>query len=317
MTPLIHTKVGSLAVRAKQALSTKKPGPWDRVSNPFNQAGGAFARYSNPAMIAALDTYCAIKKIKRKQLDVSQGCWHTGYKPSAGTHDKSCCKDLSAYDATDKVWTLNLIGVGAEHRTPEQGFSPHVHCWLCFGGVMAWLAHDQDVAYRAHKSNGLGNLSHNRTAKTPRYWKTIRHVGGPETGAYMAHGEVVGYSQPGGTPTRDKDLVVKGHPKGWVLKNVAGTVEADGRVYLVDTDRIFWLRTDFMAWTSDWVPETVTYEVVAATVGQHGPGGTTWVGTERAPGYRIKSVGHTTKNRIYIATQNGVAYRQADLKVVA
>lgn len=68
-------------------------------------------------------------------LRVPQGCYHTGYKPSAGTHDKDEVLDMVLYDAHGRV----VPGKTQNHffrfrcywwgwwRTPTQGFPYHFH----------------------------------------------------------------------------------------------------------------------------------------------------------------------------------------------
>lgn len=214
---------------------------YSKTDNPFNQAGGSFARNSNAGMIALLDTYCAIKRISRHDLDVEQGCYHTGYKPSAGTHDRSDCKDLSPYDWEDKCWTLNLIGGMAEYRTKAQGFPYHIHMGRLFAFEgQAWLVAAQCRAYLDHNSNGLGNLSHTRTQRSPRN-RSIQHIQGPIKSTYVSKGAVKGYSQPNAA----SDLVSATHEAGWELTNIAGVVQSAQVRYFVNINRTFFRVSDF------------------------------------------------------------------------
>lgn len=234
---------------------------YTRINQPFHNDGGSFGLYSNAGIRDGLDTYCAIKGITRKQLDVEQGCYHTGYKPSAGTHDKSDCKDLSPYDWEDKCWTLNLIGFMAEHRTTAQGFAPHVHMGRLYAtSGQAWLVAAQCTAYVSHNSNGLGNLSHGRTQKSPRY-RGIKHVAPPIKDTYVSVRTVNGFSQPGTSIEKDKDLKVSTHPAGWELNNICGIIRCNNVDYFVNDARTFFRKTDFAKKGATPTPVKVVAEV--------------------------------------------------------
>lgn len=68
------------------------------------------------------------------RLQIMQGCYHVGYKPSAGTHDKDEVLDMRLVDAHGAI----VPGRTQSHffrwnywwgwwRTPEQGFPLHFH----------------------------------------------------------------------------------------------------------------------------------------------------------------------------------------------
>lgn len=63
------------------------------------------------------------------RLEISQTCYHTGYRPSAGTHDFDGVFDVRivgmTWDAAQAF--LRAKGWAAWHRTPQQGFADHIH----------------------------------------------------------------------------------------------------------------------------------------------------------------------------------------------
>jgi hypothetical protein len=228
-------------------------GQYDRIKSPYG--GGT---YTNSGMVNLVKTYCAIKGISLKQFYVMQGSFNTTVKASAGTHDKADCMD--AVDSVDEKW-LKKIGAFAWARTRAQGFTPHVHFGRMYSTKMAWLATAQDKAYRAHKSNGLGNLSHTDTSWCPRY-RSVKHISGPSTRKYVATKETWGYSQAGCHSDKDKDLKIKTRAKGYVLGNIAGRVQANGSDYFVTTGGTFYNVSNFTPYVAPpKAPKVTTYYV--------------------------------------------------------
>lgn len=228
-------------------------GQYDRVRSPFGGPG----TYTNSGMVSLVKTYCAIKGISLKQFYVMQGSFNTTVKASAGTHDKADCMD--AIDSVDEAW-LKRIGGFAWGRTRSQGFTPHVHFGRMYSTKMAWLATAQDKAYRANKSNGLGNLTHKDSSWCPRY-RGVKHISGPSTRKYVATKETWGYSQAGCHADKDADLKIKTRAKGWVLSNIAGRVQSNGSDYYVTTGGTFYNVSNFEAYVEP--PKVTAYYVRA------------------------------------------------------
>lgn len=74
-------------------------------------------------------------------FQVIQSAFHTGYPPSAGTHDRDACYDLSRIDGMDWAETAHALRAhagAAFHRTVAQGFtSEHIHV-IVLGYVDPW-----------------------------------------------------------------------------------------------------------------------------------------------------------------------------------
>lgn len=289
-------------------------GQYDRIAFPYH-AG----KYTNPGAESLLKTYCAIMGHSLKDLTVYQGSFNTGVAASAGTHDKADCIDLSASNAAEKTKTLKLIGFAAWHRTPAQGFSDHVHGVRMFSSAMAWLATAQDKAYRDHKSNGLGNLSHTDTSWCPRY-RSIYHLSGPTSTEYYAATDTPGYSQPGCTPVGDKDLIRMTEQRKYKLSTIAGSVRCNGKDYFVTNGRTFFLESDFIrAWSGfNWKNQAFNVENAPA-YGRIGPGldKANKPGCIRDKGYLVRSIGWADRaGKIYVCTSHGTWYAQDSLKEI-
>jgi hypothetical protein len=67
------------------------------------------------------------------RMSIIQGCYNTGVEASVGTHDFDAVLDVIIFDEGGKVdwdWSQHFLrrcGWAAWHRTPAQGFSPHIH----------------------------------------------------------------------------------------------------------------------------------------------------------------------------------------------
>lgn len=220
------------------STSTKK------LANPF----GGPAKWVTEGLADALKTYCAIKDIPWSALYVIQGSNNVGVVASAGTHDKDNCIDtvITVDDALCKK-----IGIVSWERVPP-AFSRHSHMVLLFGSNLAWLAAAQEKGYRANRTNGLGNLTHRDTSWCPRY-RSVRHLKGPYPAStkLIAEKATLGYSEAGCDPVNDKDLVKQKRAKGYILSNLAGKVECQGKDYFVTTGGTFYLADDFHT----YVPE--------------------------------------------------------------
>lgn len=292
---------------------------YSRITAPWPHSG-AWNGYTNSGMVRLLKTYCAIMGHLLSELTCWQGSFHTGYAPSAGTHDKADCLDLSDNNAAEKCKTLKLIGGFAWLRTIAQGFgSNHVHMGRMYSAAMAWLATAQDEAYRNHKSNGLGDLSHTDTSWCPRY-RSIRHLYGPTKAHYYAVRDTPGYSQPGCTPVGDHDLITGTCPRKYELSGIAGTVRAKSKDYFVTTRRTFYLKSDFIKVWAGFVWHSATYTVVdAPAYGRTGPGldKPKKAGCVRDRGYLVRAIGYADRGgHRFVCTAHGTYYAESSLKAV-
>ena len=225
-------------------------GQYDRIDSPFGGPG----RYTNPGMVAAMRTYAAIKGVPLSSIYCYQGSFNTTVAASAGTHDEADCLDGST--ALDQA-LMKKIGLFAWTRTAAQGFDPHIHWGRMYSTAMAWLATAQDQAYRAHRSNGLGNLSYRDSEWCPRY-RGVRHLSGPTSKKYIAKQEAWGYSQAGCHSDKDADLKKTERAKGFILENIAGRVESNGSEYFVTRSATFYNVANFDEYVE---PQPKTYYV--------------------------------------------------------
>lgn len=88
----------------------------------------------------------------RAHFILSQGSYSTGVSASAGTHDGGGVVDigilgLSAAKIDAYVKALRQVGFAAWHRTPDQGFAPHIHAVAIGDRELAPLARSQMQAY--------------------------------------------------------------------------------------------------------------------------------------------------------------------------
>ena len=287
---------------------------YSRVNSPYE--GG---RYSNPGMIALIKTFCAIMGFKVSQMTCFQGSFNTTVEASAGTHDKADCLDISALNYARKIQVLRSIGAFAFHRTKAQGFGEHIHLGRMFSTAMAWLATAQDNAYRKYKSDGLGDLSHTDRDWTPRY-RSVRHLKGPTTSTFFAVRATPGYSQAGGTPIGDKDLVKVTRARKSVLGNIAGTVRCNGKDYFVTNSLTFFLVSDFIKAFGGFVWKSQDYSVGSGPAyGRTGPGAAApkRAGCVRARGYLICSIGYADRDGLrFVVTSHGTYYAESSLRKI-
>lgn len=88
---------------------------------------------------------------------VEQGCFHTGYPPSAGTHDGSGVYDLNGtYEPGLKQENLAKVGMIYFYRTAADGFPVHGHTVAVGNTDLQWLARAQVSSFYAGR-NGLAN----------------------------------------------------------------------------------------------------------------------------------------------------------------
>lgn len=200
---------------------------------------GGPGKWSNPRMVSALKTYCAIKGVPLSSIYCYQGSFNTGVEASAGTHDKADCLDVSV-DTFDNA-LAKKIGIVSWDRTPAQGFDLHAHMVRLYTSDAAWLADAQEKAYREHKSNGLGDLSGKDTSYCPKY-RGVQHLSGPTTQKYITTKETAGWKEAGchGTTASDRSLLSVTRPKGFIVSNVAGKVRCNGSDYIVTTSGTFY-----------------------------------------------------------------------------
>lgn len=127
-------------------------GNYDNLKSPFR--GGGQRRLSRK-MIEGNHAAEVILDRPRNSLYIAQGSWNIGYKPSAGTHDKSGVEDIYDDDLDDLVKVLRKLGFPGYHRTEEQGFDPHAHVITYGDPGMGSYAKLQQKAYLLDR-NGLG-----------------------------------------------------------------------------------------------------------------------------------------------------------------
>lgn len=90
-------------------------------------------------------------------LTIIQGSFHTGYAPSAGTHDGSGVCDLDGtYQPGAKQTALAKVGCVYFYRTAADGFSVHGHTVSAGNPHLEWLARSQITSFYAGR-NGLAN----------------------------------------------------------------------------------------------------------------------------------------------------------------
>jgi hypothetical protein len=256
--------------------------------------------------------YCLNRVLKEPSGDATQtqGSCSTTVSVSGGTHAGGDAGDLTKFNWYEREKRGRLLGFNIHHRLAIKNvWVEHVHYTLLGSTTASQAAKNQNIDWETRRGNGLANHG-----KATGYLPSVNiHFLATDEHTYMAKKQTQGYEEPNRIARFEKTGTTRA--KGWTFKNLA-KVTVNGHVWLVNDNLTFYDSADFTLWTDDWVPEEKTYEVVTATQGQHGPAGAIWVGTLRQPGYKIKSVGHTTKGVVKIGTKNGVAYKQADLKVL-
>lgn len=64
---------------------------------------------------------------EREPMTLMQGSFRPYSTYSGPTHRGGGTVDISAFNWTNRVTVLDLLGAVAFHRTPAQGFDPHIH----------------------------------------------------------------------------------------------------------------------------------------------------------------------------------------------
>lgn len=93
------------------------------------------------------------------ELRLFQGSYNHGVSASAGTHDGGGVVDVDPTQASSHneiIKALREVGFAAWYRTPEEGFSYHIHAVALGDAQMAPAAHNQVVAY-FNGRNGLAD----------------------------------------------------------------------------------------------------------------------------------------------------------------
>jgi hypothetical protein len=86
-----------------------------------------------------------------------QGCWRPWTSWSGPTHRGCGTVDVSAWNWENRVVVLDMLGMVPFHRTPDQGFSPHIHMVLNGMGCVDPYAQGQIVSCK----NGRDGLKAN------------------------------------------------------------------------------------------------------------------------------------------------------------
>lgn len=90
-------------------------------------------------------------------LSITQGAFHTGYPPSAGTHDGSGVCDLNGtFEPGKKQEALAKVGCIYFWRTADDGFSVHGHTVSKGNPHLQWVARSQVTSFYGGM-NGLAN----------------------------------------------------------------------------------------------------------------------------------------------------------------
>jgi hypothetical protein len=295
-------------------------GEYSKVKSPYD--GGTF---TNPGMVDLIRTYCKIRGYPSvKSITVIQGSFTDLVPESMHTHSKADALDLSEFDAKTKDKIFRSIGGAIWHRAA--GFKTrHCHLARMYSTKMFSLTAAQERAYRAHGSDGLGDLSHKDTEWQPRY-RGVKHLSGPEPGQWIARTPTPGYSVAGTDPVNDKDLIKVKREKGFVLSGIAGQVRSQGKTYLVATkgkdDMTFYLRSDFSRFVPNFVALAQT--MVTTKGGVHGREAPGLAGVPdkagikiRPKGFHIKVTGFVkTSEGVFWSSNHGTWYAGASLKVL-
>lgn len=103
------------------------PGAVEPVADYAKTAfGGRVVNQRTRVMLNAAQLLAGMK------LTITQGSYSKGVSASSGTHDGGGAVDvgvlgLSPWQITSVLKALRLAGFAAWHRTPAQGFAPHIH----------------------------------------------------------------------------------------------------------------------------------------------------------------------------------------------
>jgi endonuclease/exonuclease/phosphatase family metal-dependent hydrolase len=243
---------------------------------------------------------------ERSDMSMVQGSCSTSVGASAGTHAGGDAGDLTRYNQSNRVKYGRLIGFNIHYRPAIRNlWSEHVHFTMLKSSTVSAAAQNQNNVWYARYGNGLANGGR-ATGFLPnsREIKFIRK----DVATWRANKNTKGYAEPGSDWKVNREA-------GWIFESI-GVVEVGNRRYLFNETPTFYPIDDFNHWINDWVIDGQTYQVVKETQGYEKMWSDKAPNTLRKPGYIIKTVGRTTKAPVGVATENGVFYRQSDLKKV-
>lgn len=152
-----RTLATAAAAKAKaEGAGTPAPASWKTAPAPANdyrrvRYHGALMNVRTRQMLQRAEKYAKAMGAPGS-FSISQGSYHPGYGPSAGTHDGGGALDIriSAYSratADKMVKALRMAGFAAWRRGVGDGLPPHIHAVAIGDRQAAPLAKSQVAEY--------------------------------------------------------------------------------------------------------------------------------------------------------------------------
>lgn len=216
-------------------------GSYDKMKSPF-RAGGT--RYLSRKMVEGNHAAEVILDRPRNSLYIAQGSWNVGYKPSAGTHDKSGVEDVYDDELDELVKALRKLGFPGYHRTREQGFDPHAHVITYGDPGMGSYARLQQKAYLLDR-NGLGkDAKAGPDTEWAPYNRNVKFKVATDTDPIgdwkVKRSSMYSFSQ----ATQQEKYRLKRREKGFSITTHLCTVKVGNTPFVVTDSGAFYKRSD-------------------------------------------------------------------------
>ena len=179
--------------------------------------------------LLALDKYGA----ETEPMTATQGSYRPKTSYSGSTHTGCGAVDVTAYNWTNRVRVLDLLGIVACHRTPSQGdWPPHVHCLTNGMGCLAASAKGQ-IAEIMDGGDGLvGNKPDPDKNRRSGLWPLAIYKG--RTGRLKATTPTHLYDGPSSTRRQVEDA-----PAGTIVTALMEVRNTSGHIWFVTDDGLW------------------------------------------------------------------------------
>lgn len=173
--------------------------------------------------LLSLDKYGA----ELEPMTATQGSWRPKTSYSGSTHTGCGAIDLTAYNWTNRVKVLDLLGIVACHRTPSQGdWPPHVHALTNGMGCLAASAQTQIREIMAGGDGLVGSKPDPDAGRRSGLWPLAIYRG--RTGRLKATSVTHLYDGPSSTRRVLADV-----PVGTVVAAIMEVRNSHGNVWFV------------------------------------------------------------------------------------